>query len=160
MPSAAGGCDGDLEAACTTLVDVLMDFCQRLGTLVPRGMCFSFGSSKNDFISLGPHIWTYLITSLNLRNEGKLLVSSFSLSASPDQQNVRIKGPGRWWAQCRRTVQEVPVWTGCHERQAFPVLSGLCRLWVSDHGLFSLIVLLVEDICCVQVVCGVILLWF
>ncbi|KAI4534166.1 hypothetical protein MG293_015026 [Ovis ammon polii] len=28
MPSAAGGCDGDLEAACTTLVDVLMDFCQ------------------------------------------------------------------------------------------------------------------------------------
>lgn len=30
------------------------------------------------------------------------------------------------------TVQEVPVWTGCHERQAFPVLSGLCRLWVSD----------------------------
>ncbi|KAF4010653.1 hypothetical protein G4228_002131 [Cervus hanglu yarkandensis] len=30
MPSAAGGCDGDLEAACTTLVDVLMDFCQSL----------------------------------------------------------------------------------------------------------------------------------
>ncbi|XP_025124337.1 Fanconi anemia group A protein isoform X4 [Bubalus bubalis] len=28
MPSATGGCDGDLEAACTTLVDVLMDFCQ------------------------------------------------------------------------------------------------------------------------------------
>ncbi|KAB0384997.1 hypothetical protein FD755_006914 [Muntiacus reevesi] len=28
MPSAAGGCDGDLEAACTTLVNVLMDFCQ------------------------------------------------------------------------------------------------------------------------------------
>nr|XP_020740950.1 Fanconi anemia group A protein [Odocoileus virginianus texanus] len=28
MPSAADGCDGDLEAACTTLVNVLMDFCQ------------------------------------------------------------------------------------------------------------------------------------
>ncbi|XP_040109571.1 Fanconi anemia group A protein isoform X2 [Oryx dammah] len=28
MPSATGGCDGDLEAACTSLVDVLMDFCQ------------------------------------------------------------------------------------------------------------------------------------
>ncbi|XP_036690666.1 Fanconi anemia group A protein isoform X4 [Balaenoptera musculus] len=27
-PSATGGCDGDLEVACTTLVDVLMDFCQ------------------------------------------------------------------------------------------------------------------------------------
>ncbi|XP_077610266.1 Fanconi anemia group A protein [Crocuta crocuta] len=27
-PSAAGGCDGDLEAACTLLVDVLIDFCQ------------------------------------------------------------------------------------------------------------------------------------
>ncbi|KAM7058376.1 Fanconi anemia group A protein isoform 2-T2 [Molossus nigricans] len=27
-PSAAGGCDGDLETACTILVDVLMDFCQ------------------------------------------------------------------------------------------------------------------------------------
>ncbi|XP_045431802.1 Fanconi anemia group A protein isoform X3 [Pipistrellus kuhlii] len=28
MPSAAGGCDGDLETACTILVSVLMDFCQ------------------------------------------------------------------------------------------------------------------------------------
>ncbi|XP_049559518.1 Fanconi anemia group A protein isoform X2 [Orcinus orca] len=27
-PSATGGCDGDLEVACATLVDVLMDFCQ------------------------------------------------------------------------------------------------------------------------------------
>ncbi|XP_058384481.1 Fanconi anemia group A protein isoform X4 [Diceros bicornis minor] len=27
-PAAAGGCDGDLETACTVLVDVLMDFCQ------------------------------------------------------------------------------------------------------------------------------------
>ncbi|XP_059940419.1 Fanconi anemia group A protein isoform X4 [Mesoplodon densirostris] len=27
-PSATGGCDGDLAVACTTLVDVLMDFCQ------------------------------------------------------------------------------------------------------------------------------------
>ncbi|XP_057569459.1 Fanconi anemia group A protein isoform X4 [Hippopotamus amphibius kiboko] len=27
-PSGAGGCDGDLEVACTTLVDVLMDVCQ------------------------------------------------------------------------------------------------------------------------------------
>ncbi|XP_029782166.1 Fanconi anemia group A protein [Suricata suricatta] len=27
-PSAAGGCDGDLQAACTLLVDVLIDFCQ------------------------------------------------------------------------------------------------------------------------------------
>ncbi|EPQ04625.1 Fanconi anemia group A protein, partial [Myotis brandtii] len=27
-PSAAGGCDGDLETACTVLVNVLMDFCQ------------------------------------------------------------------------------------------------------------------------------------
>uniref|UniRef100_G1TF41 FA complementation group A n=1 Tax=Oryctolagus cuniculus TaxID=9986 RepID=G1TF41_RABIT len=28
-PSAAGGCDGDLEVACTVLVSVLMDFCRR-----------------------------------------------------------------------------------------------------------------------------------
>uniref|UniRef100_G1PNC5 FA complementation group A n=1 Tax=Myotis lucifugus TaxID=59463 RepID=G1PNC5_MYOLU len=28
MPSAAGGCDGDLETACTVLANVLMDFCQ------------------------------------------------------------------------------------------------------------------------------------
>ncbi|KAK1330595.1 hypothetical protein QTO34_010791 [Cnephaeus nilssonii] len=28
MPSTAGGCDGDLETACTILVNVLMDFCQ------------------------------------------------------------------------------------------------------------------------------------
>ncbi|XP_036159204.1 Fanconi anemia group A protein isoform X2 [Myotis myotis] len=28
MPAAAGGCDGDLETACTVLVNVLMDFCQ------------------------------------------------------------------------------------------------------------------------------------
>ncbi|XP_019675757.1 Fanconi anemia group A protein isoform X5 [Felis catus] len=27
-PSAAGGCDGDLQVACTVLVDVLIDFCQ------------------------------------------------------------------------------------------------------------------------------------
>nr|XP_030705229.1 Fanconi anemia group A protein isoform X5 [Globicephala melas] len=27
-PAATGGCDGDLEVACATLVDVLMDFCQ------------------------------------------------------------------------------------------------------------------------------------
>ncbi|XP_024591394.1 LOW QUALITY PROTEIN: Fanconi anemia group A protein [Neophocaena asiaeorientalis asiaeorientalis] len=27
-PSATGGCDGDLEVACATLIDVLMDFCQ------------------------------------------------------------------------------------------------------------------------------------
>ncbi|XP_028333817.1 Fanconi anemia group A protein isoform X9 [Physeter macrocephalus] len=27
-PSATGGCDGDLEVACATLVNVLMDFCQ------------------------------------------------------------------------------------------------------------------------------------
>lgn len=29
-------------------------------------------------------------------------------------------------------VQEVLVRTGCHERQAFPVPSGPCRLWASD----------------------------
>ncbi|XP_070119294.1 Fanconi anemia group A protein isoform X7 [Equus przewalskii] len=28
QPAAAGGCDGDLETACTVLVDVLLDFCQ------------------------------------------------------------------------------------------------------------------------------------
>ncbi|KAM8776511.1 LOW QUALITY PROTEIN: Fanconi anemia group A protein [Rhynchonycteris naso] len=28
MPSATGGCDGDLETTCTVLVSVLMDFCQ------------------------------------------------------------------------------------------------------------------------------------
>lgn len=38
-PSATGGCDGDLEVACATLIDVLMDFCQRLGMLVPRRVC-------------------------------------------------------------------------------------------------------------------------
>lgn len=35
-PSAAGGCDGDLETACTVLVDALLDFCRRSGTLTPR----------------------------------------------------------------------------------------------------------------------------
>uniref|UniRef100_A0A2K6FS26 FA complementation group A n=1 Tax=Propithecus coquereli TaxID=379532 RepID=A0A2K6FS26_PROCO len=29
-PAAAGGCDGDLEVACTVLADALMDFCQSL----------------------------------------------------------------------------------------------------------------------------------
>lgn len=109
MPSAAGGCDGDLEAACTTLVDVLMDFCQRLGTLVPRGTCvlilvvlrmFFFFFLRMFFISLGPHIWTYLIASLNLRNEGKLLVSSFSLShlVSKREEKKGLVGGG---LQCR-----------------------------------------------------------
>ncbi|XP_069918954.1 Fanconi anemia group A protein isoform X5 [Oryctolagus cuniculus] len=31
-PSAAGGCDGDLEVACTVLVSVLMDFCRSRGS--------------------------------------------------------------------------------------------------------------------------------
>lgn len=34
-PSAAGGCDGDLETACATLVDTLLDFCHRSGTPAP-----------------------------------------------------------------------------------------------------------------------------
>lgn len=38
MPSAAGGCDGDLETACTLLVNGLMDFCQRLGVLMPKSI--------------------------------------------------------------------------------------------------------------------------
>lgn len=36
QPAAAGGCDGDLETACTVLVDVLLDFCQRLAMLMPK----------------------------------------------------------------------------------------------------------------------------
>lgn len=55
MPSAAGGCDGDLEAACTTLVDVLMDFCQRLGTLVPRGTCVLILVALRMFLFLLVH---------------------------------------------------------------------------------------------------------
>lgn len=38
MPAAAGGCDGDLETACTVLVNVLMDFCQRSGMLLPESI--------------------------------------------------------------------------------------------------------------------------
>lgn len=74
-----------------------------------RHVCFDFGSSKNVFfffflrmffISLGPHIWTYLIASLNLRNEGKLLVSSFSLShlVSKREEKKGLVGGG---LQCR-----------------------------------------------------------
>lgn len=37
-PSAAGGCDGDLQVACAVLVDVLIDFRQRLGRLMPKSV--------------------------------------------------------------------------------------------------------------------------
>ncbi|XP_026974703.1 Fanconi anemia group A protein isoform X5 [Sagmatias obliquidens] len=43
-PSATGGCDGDLEVACATLVDVLMDFCQSSR---------SYGHSENSDLVLG-----------------------------------------------------------------------------------------------------------
>ena len=65
-----------------------------------RHVCFDFGSSKNVFISLGPHIWTYLITNLNLRSEGKLLVSSFSLCITWSANMRRIKGLVGGGCQC------------------------------------------------------------
>ncbi|XP_045628773.1 Fanconi anemia group A protein isoform X6 [Ursus americanus] len=43
-PSAAGGCDGELQTACTVLVDVLIDFCQSLR---------SYNCSKNSDLVLG-----------------------------------------------------------------------------------------------------------
>ncbi|XP_066205005.1 Fanconi anemia group A protein [Saccopteryx leptura] len=44
MPAAAGGCDGDLETACTVLVSVLMDFCQSSR---------SYGHSENSDLVFG-----------------------------------------------------------------------------------------------------------
>uniref|UniRef100_A0A452TVY9 FA complementation group A n=1 Tax=Ursus maritimus TaxID=29073 RepID=A0A452TVY9_URSMA len=43
-PSAAGGCDGELQTACTVLVDVLIDFCQSLR---------SYNCSENSDLVLG-----------------------------------------------------------------------------------------------------------
>lgn len=39
-PSALGGCDGDLEVACALLVNVLMDFYQRLAASLLGASCF------------------------------------------------------------------------------------------------------------------------
>ncbi|XP_053411746.1 Fanconi anemia group A protein isoform X2 [Nycticebus coucang] len=46
-PSASGGCDGDLEVACTILVNVLLDFCQSSR---------SYDHSENSHLVLGGRI--------------------------------------------------------------------------------------------------------
>lgn len=58
-PSATGGCDGDLEVACATLVDVLMDFCQRLGMLVPRRVCLLILVALRTFLFLSVQFVLY-----------------------------------------------------------------------------------------------------
>ena len=59
-PSAAGGCDGELQTACTVLVDVLIDFCQRLAMLMPKSIIrFNFGGPKNVFLFLSVYSVLY-----------------------------------------------------------------------------------------------------